>query len=136
MLLSLLGLVGGCATSGQVIDSSDPIESTNRVFFDVNETLDKHFMKPVAEVYADITPLPIRTSVTNFFENLTYLNVVLNSLLQGKFDQGIQDTLRFVYNSTFGIAGYLMSLPAGECLSMMKISDKLWPSGVSIRVPI
>ncbi len=105
MLLVIIAFTTGCASSGQVIDSSDPIESTNRKSFSLNETLDKHLMKPVAEVYVDITPAPVRAGVTNFFDNLIYLNVILNGLLQGKFDQGIQDTLRFVYNSTFGIGG-------------------------------
>jgi phospholipid-binding lipoprotein MlaA len=107
ILIGLLSIVAGCATtqtSEGVVDN-DPIEPTNRVFFDVNETLDKHLMKPVAEIYVSITPTVVRTSITNFFDNLTYLNVILNDFLQGKFDQGITDMLRFTYNSTFGIAG-------------------------------
>ena len=104
LLLGLIGLTSGCATT-QVNGGGDPIEPTNRVFFDVNETLDKHLLKPVAETYADITPQLVRTSVTNFFDNLTYLNVILNAFLQGKLDQGLSDATRFLFNSTFGIAG-------------------------------
>jgi phospholipid-binding lipoprotein MlaA len=107
IFIGILSIATGCATtqtSGDV-GSNDAIEPANRVFFNISETLDKHLMKPVAEAYVDVTPVVVRTSVTNFFDNLTYLNVILNDFLQGKFDQGITDMLRFTYNSIFGIAG-------------------------------
>jgi phospholipid-binding lipoprotein MlaA len=104
----MLSIAAGCATT-QTPDSTvgniDTIEPANRVFFDVNETLDKHLMKPIAEAYVDMTPKVVRTGVTNFFDNLTYLNVILNDFLQGKFTQGVNDSLRFVFNSTLGIGG-------------------------------
>jgi phospholipid-binding lipoprotein MlaA len=105
ILTGILLIATGCATTQTTDRNDDPIEPANRVFFNINETLDKHLMKPVAEAYVEITPVPIRTSVTNFFDNLLYLNVILNDFLQGKFNQGLTDMLRFTYNSTFGIAG-------------------------------
>jgi len=108
IFIALLAIATGCATTQTTdgdISNNDSIEPANRIFFDVNETLDKHLMKPIAEAYVDVTPKVVRTSITNFFDNLTYLNVVLNDFLQGKFDQGITDLLRFTYNSIFGIAG-------------------------------
>ncbi len=107
IFIGILSIVAGCATTqtSDDVGNVDSLESTNRVFFDVNETLDKHLMKPIAETYVEMTPAVIRTSVTNFFDNLTYLNVILNDFLQGKFDQGLTDILRFTYNSIFGIAG-------------------------------
>lgn len=101
ILIGVLSLATGCATT----QNNDPLEPGNRVVFNVTETLDKHLIKPLAESYVDVTPVPVRTSVTNFFDNLGYLNVILNDFLQGKFEQGITDILRFTYNSTFGIAG-------------------------------
>lgn len=107
IFIGLLLTMGGCATTQTAggEGNDDPIEPANRVFFNVNETLDKHLLKPVAETYVDITPAPVRKGITNFFNNLTYLNVILNSFLQGKFDQGVNDSLRFVFNSTLGIGG-------------------------------
>jgi phospholipid-binding lipoprotein MlaA len=123
VFIGIFLIASGCATT-QAPDSTagnvDSVESANRVFFDVNETLDKHLMKPVAEAYVEITPKPIRTGVTNFFDNLKYLNVILNSFLQGKFTQGVNDSLRFVFNSTLGIGGIFdvasndMNLPKNE----------------------
>jgi phospholipid-binding lipoprotein MlaA len=43
--------------------------------------------------------------VTNFFDNVSYLNVIGNDLLQGKLARVAQDSGRFVVNSTIGIGG-------------------------------
>ena len=119
--LALFCLLAGCATT-QTTDKytkDDTLEPANRVFFDVNETIDRALIKPVAEIYVDVTPNFIRTSITNFFDNLAYLNVILNDLLQGKINQGLSDVVRFVANSTMGIGGLFdvatpMGLPEHE----------------------
>ncbi len=99
-------LSAGCASNQEKSAASpDPIEPANRAFFSFNEGLDKHLIKPIAEGYVSITPAPVRSAVTNFFNNLAYLNVVLHSFLQGKFSQGFSDAGRFVMNSTLGIGG-------------------------------
>lgn len=108
LLLAVIGLLTACATApagnGNGV-TPDPLETPNRVSYDFNETLDRHLIRPVAETYVDVTPEPVRKGVTNFFNNITYLNVILNTLLQGKFDQAIAGSLRFLYNSTFGLGG-------------------------------
>jgi phospholipid-binding lipoprotein MlaA len=106
-IVTLILTLSGCATT-QLEDGStnvDPIEPTNRVSYSFSDTLDIHLLKPIAEVYASATPAPIRKSVTNFFDNLYYLNVIFNSLLQGKYTQFLSDTGRFVTNSTLGLGG-------------------------------
>lgn len=114
VMLLFLGmiLVSGCATTGQgksgkpdVVSNADPLEPMNRDFFTLNDTLDRYIMKPVAKGYVKITPQIFRTAVTNFFNNIDYLNVALNSFLQGKVEDGFMDTFRFVFNSTIGIGG-------------------------------
>lgn len=106
LLVLALGFLSGCASTGNSVTSeNDPYENWNRKFYDFNEVLDKNFLKPIASGYATVVPQPVRKSVTNFFDNLSYLNVILNAILQGKFDQAISDSLRFVYNSTLGIGG-------------------------------
>ena len=99
-------LASGCASNQEKSAASpDPIEPANRAFFSFNEGLDKHLIKPIAEGYVSITPAPVRSAVTNFFNNLAYLNVVLHSFLQGKLSQGFSDAGRFVMNSTLGLGG-------------------------------
>ena len=108
LLLMALALFGGCAsTEHKGAASPDPAESANRAFYKFNDGLDKALIKPIAEVYANVTPEPMREVVTNFFDNLSYLNVILNSFLQGKFSQGFSDIGRFVMNSTVGLGGLL-----------------------------
>jgi len=85
--------------------SYDPWESANRSFHAFNNTLDDNFLKPIADGYAAITPDPVQRSVTNFFDNISLLNTVLNDLLQDKPNQGASDFGRFLVNSTIGIGG-------------------------------
>lgn len=108
VLLLCAALISGCASTQSkpgVEGDPDPLEPANRAFFSINETLDKYLIKPVAESYADVAPEPFRVMVTNFFDNLSYLNVILNSFLQGKFNEGFSDVGRFIINSTIGIGG-------------------------------
>lgn len=109
----LLACGSGCATT-RSDPEIDPIEPANRVFFDVNEKLDKYLLKPVAQGYQNITPKPVRKSVTNFFDNLFYPNVILNDFLQAKFTQGFRDVVRLFVNTTIGIGGLFdRATPAG-----------------------
>jgi ABC-type transporter lipoprotein component MlaA len=105
--LLFMSFLSGCASTQtkDVTDNNDQLEPVNRVSFNFNETLDQYILKPIAEPYAKYTPDIYRSGITNFFDNLTYLNVVLNSFLQGKFGQGFSDATRFVVNSTIGIGG-------------------------------
>ena len=106
-LLLAVALLTGCATT-ETIDGElnpDPYEQTNRSFYQFNDALDRHVMMPIAKNYVKATPEPVRDSVTNFFDNLEYLNVILHSFLQGKLGQGVSDVTRFVVNSTIGIGG-------------------------------
>ena len=73
--------------------------------YNFNDTLDKSFVEPVAESYVKVTPEPVRDAITNFFDNVTYLNTITNNLLQGKIGQFFQDSGRFVVNSTVGVGG-------------------------------
>jgi phospholipid-binding lipoprotein MlaA len=100
--ICLLALAGGCSSHAPKID---PFENVNRFFYNFNDALDRHVLKPAADAYTKVIPQPIRTGLGNGFDNLGYLNVVLNDFLQGKWGQGLSDTGRFAVNSTVGIAG-------------------------------
>jgi len=81
------------------------MESMNRSFYAFNNALDRAVLKPIAKGYTKALPAGLRESVFNFFSNLGYPTVFINALLQGKFTQGVEDTARFVFNSTLGIGG-------------------------------
>lgn len=85
----------------------DPFEPTNRIVFEISDDLDTMIIRPVAEIYRDVTPRFIKNSVTNFFYNLSEVDTIINQLLQGKIVLAGQDSLRFLINSTIGIVGFV-----------------------------
>lgn len=98
---------------------NDPWEKYNRFSYRLNDRIDHAVLKPAADGYVKVIPKPVRTSIGNAFDNLVYLDVVLNDYLQKKPDQGWSDLRRFAVNSTVGIVGLFdpatkWGLPAHE----------------------
>jgi len=102
-ILSAILVLSGCATTSEGVN--DPFENYNRTMYSINDTLDKAIIKPAAQGYDAVLPDAIERGVSNFFSNLNEITVILNDLLQLKFGQAIDDTGRFLLNSTVGIAG-------------------------------
>lgn len=84
---------------------NDPYETFNRHAFRLNRKLDDVFLKPVATIYKNTAPKPVKKGVHNFFSNLSDIPTFFNDLLQAKFKQGTMDFWRFTINSTIGIGG-------------------------------
>ncbi|MDX8410794.1 MAG: VacJ family lipoprotein [Mariprofundaceae bacterium] len=103
--LSLAFLLAACASSGANDESYDPLEKANRGIYKFNDVLDKVLVEPLSTGYVKITPKPVRTSVSNFFDNASYPGTILSDFLQGKGKQGASDTGRFLVNGTLGVAG-------------------------------
>src|SRR5690242_15531509 len=80
-------LLTGCATTQTSTqrDPRDPFERYNRATYRFNDALDRAVAKPVAKTYRRVTPRPVQTGVSNFFDNLSYPVVIVNDLLQAKF---------------------------------------------------
>ncbi len=89
----------------ELLRKQDPFERMNRGTYKFNETLDRAVTKPIARGYRAVVPIPVRKAVSNFVANLGYPTVIVNEALQGKMFDACGDTVRFVINSTFGIAG-------------------------------
>ena len=85
---------------------NDPYENLNRKTFQFNENLDEKIAKPIAEIYSNFPP-PIKSGVTNFFNNLEEVDTFINQLLQGKPKESLNDLTRFIINSTIGLAGFI-----------------------------
>lgn len=113
--LSLIGLFSlSLVTTSVTANQSDSYESFNRPIDEFNAGFDKYAFKPVAEGYVAITPDPARQAVHNFINNLFEPETIVNDLLQGKFTQAVQDTARFIFNSTFGLFGLIdIATPMG-----------------------
>ncbi|NIR32593.1 MAG: VacJ family lipoprotein [Gammaproteobacteria bacterium] len=120
LLAGMVGVLPACATTADGPAEPDPFETGNRKVYRFNDGLDRYALKPAADAYVKVAPGPVRTSVSNFFGNLTYLDVILNDFFQGKPEQGVRDSTRFFFNTTFGVlgvfdfAGNYMGLPARE----------------------
>ncbi|MFB9122317.1 VacJ family lipoprotein [Paraburkholderia dipogonis] len=97
-------LLAGCTTV-QTPTPGDPLEGLNRTIFTVNDKLDQYALKPVAKGYVFITPQPVRDSVTNFFSNIGDVYIAANNLLQLKITDGVEDIMRIVINTVFGVGG-------------------------------
>jgi phospholipid-binding lipoprotein MlaA len=106
-VLGWLVLLAGCATvppnAGQ--DRRDPLESFNRQVFAFNEGLDNLLLKPLAEVYDKVLPVPVQDCLSNGFSNLREPSNALNNLLQGKGSDAVNDVCRFAVNTTVGLLG-------------------------------
>lgn len=97
-------LLAGCTTV-QTPTKGDPLEGFNRTMFTVNDKLDQYALKPVAKGYVWATPQPVRDSVTNFFSNIGDVYIAANNLLQLKVTDGVEDIMRIVINTVFGVGG-------------------------------
>jgi phospholipid-binding lipoprotein MlaA len=99
---AVTALCAGAARAGT--DRVDPLEPMNRKFFDVQESLDRTFIAPLAHGFGK-TPFPLRAGLVNFGHNLGEPTIFVNDLLQGRLDMAARTLTRFVVNSTVGLAG-------------------------------
>jgi phospholipid-binding lipoprotein MlaA len=86
---------------------ADPLEPVNRIFFHVNDKLYFWALKPISSGYRVVVPEDLRLGVKNFFSNLTTPVRLVNCLLQANFKGAGNETIRFLLNSTLGLAGFL-----------------------------
>jgi len=84
---------------------ADPFEPVNRGINNINEKVLFGFIRPTTKVYRSIAPPPARKSVSNFARNITYPTRLVNNVFQGRWKGAGQESLRFLTNSTVGIAG-------------------------------
>ena len=99
------------------IDVHDPIEPFNRAMYKFNAMFDRAIFVPVTELYEFATPTFAQDRVSEFFSNLTELNTFANAVLQAKFERASRAVVRFVVNSTIGLAGLfdpMTALGAGQ----------------------
>lgn len=83
----------------------DPLANINATTFAITQSVDKALVEPVADIYRDDFPQPLRKGLKNFFRNLLEPVVFLNYLLQLKPGKAFETLGRFAINSTIGIAG-------------------------------
>ncbi len=85
--------------------TNDPLEPTNRFFYKVNNEIDAVTLKPAAEAYRYVVPEGARESIHNAIVNLAYPTVFFNDVAEGKPRRAGDTLMRFIINSTVGVAG-------------------------------
>ena len=63
-------------------------------------------MVPLTELYEFATPTFVQNRISDFFSNLTEIGTFFNSILQAKGERASRALVRFVVNSTLGLAGF------------------------------
>ena len=103
----------GASSDGELLlkknnpaEIKDCWEGFNRASFAFNKGLDKVIFKPVASVYKKL-PTPVKSGVSNSLDNLSNLVTIPNNLIQGDLDLVVQNTGRFIVNTTVGILGFI-----------------------------
>lgn len=104
LLLGLSLILSGCATPASR-NTNDPYERFNRACFQFNRELDKYVIRPVADVYDTVIPIPVHHGISNAFSNFYEPSRIINELLQADLSDAANDTGRFLINSTFGVVG-------------------------------
>lgn len=98
-------LLVGCAGGDRLPNPADPWETMNRGTYAFNDAVDRAVFRPVAELYAFVTPRPVRTCIRNMFLNISEPWSMINSHLQQRHIDGINTMGRFFFNTTVGLGG-------------------------------
>lgn len=85
----------------------DSFPSFNRAMFTFNDKAFHYFFKPIYTGYNSMVPEKARVSVRNFYTNIKMPVRFFNCLFQTNFKGAGTEMLRFVINSTVGVAGFL-----------------------------
>ncbi|MDH3787181.1 MAG: VacJ family lipoprotein [Xanthomonadales bacterium] len=107
-LMQLLILAGCSSQQVTMTDPErDPWEAYNRKIHSFNMAFDNAIFRPVAKGYDYVMPDAPQRGVRNFFRNLSYPVTFINLILQGKFEDSMTATGRFLMNSTVGMLGFV-----------------------------
>ncbi|MFM2343636.1 MAG: hypothetical protein RLZZ210_244 [Pseudomonadota bacterium] len=91
-------MLSACATV-------DHIEGVNRKVFGFNEKVDEYFLKPVATGYNNYTPAPLKSAISNIYNNIEDVYSIANNVLQLKPQGVAEDTMRVAINTVLGLGG-------------------------------
>lgn len=83
----------------------DPLVQVNEAAYALTQEVDQALVEPIAEVYEEDLPSPVRKGLRNFFRNLMEPVNALNYLLQLKPGKAFETVGRFAINTTVGVGG-------------------------------
>ncbi len=89
----------------EILGGNDPIEGFNRSMFSCNKFLMDWLVRPLGIVYTSILPRPVIEKIHNACINLEYPGRAISALLRAEWEGAGDETIRFLLNTTVGIAG-------------------------------
>lgn len=109
VILTFVGCLSGCATyQPDTNEYSDPLADFNEPMFNFNyDVLDAYILRPIAVGWKTVLPVPVRQSIQGVSSNLSEPSSMINSFLEGEFDNGIKHLTRFFLNTVFGFGGLI-----------------------------
>ncbi len=146
----LAGLLAGCATPPPQSDTADyqayqqqndPAEPTNRVFYAINDKIDRYAFKPIAQGYVDITSQGIRNHVGDFVTNFAEPGRIVYFMFGGKPRDAGTALVRFLVNSTAGIGGFFdpatsLGYPETDTDFGLTLAEWGIPAGPYLYLPV
>ena len=106
--------VGLAASAPVLADNHDPLEPYNRFMYRINDGIDRTVLVPVARGYQKVTPKPVQSGVTNFFDNLRDVVSIGSNLLRLDIEKASTDLVRVGINTTFGLGGLINIADAAQ----------------------
>lgn len=85
----------------------DPLEKINAKSYEVVQSVDRGFVRPVSVAYRDVLPGPVRSGLRNILKNIDQPAIFVNFVLQLKPASALRALGRFAINSTIGLGGLL-----------------------------
>ena len=111
---TLIIAMGLALTAPAWADNHDPYEPYNRFVYRINDGIDRTVMVPVARGYQKITPKPVQSGVTNFFDNLRDVVSLGSNILRLDAEKASTDLVRIGLNTTFGLGGLINIADAAQ----------------------
>lgn len=84
---------------------NDPAEPVNRGVWAVNRAALEGVVHPAGLTYRALVPGRVRQSIGNAGTNVLYPGRVINEMLQGRWKDAGDESVRFLTNTTVGVAG-------------------------------
>lgn len=112
-IVAFVSTLSGCA-SFRAAAPGDPLEPINRGIYSFNNTFDHYLFRPIAKGYDTVVPVPVKTGVSNVFQNAADAQSLVSDALQLKGGKFGDDLGRVMLNTTFGIGGIFdLATPMG-----------------------
>ena len=104
VLIIVFTILGACSAPLEV-GISDPFEASNRQVHEINKSLDRNIVRPIAVFYGDSTPVQLQSAVNNIAMNFSLPSNSINYILQGEIKSASNSSMKFLVNSTLGVVG-------------------------------